>query len=106
MLFNHLLLLCVNIIYFRKAISLLPQHESYTGDFLHTIQQADQHVWSYSYLTYAAGETIDYKTGQGLSGHADLGTLINRYAHPQQKKIKALSQTMHSILNVGQSGTT
>lgn len=62
---------------------------------------ATAHVLRHSYLTYAVGETTDYKTVQGLSGHADLGTLINRYAHPQQKKIKALSQTMHSILNVG-----
>ena len=62
---------------------------------------ATAHVLRHSYLTYAVGETTDYKTVQGISGHADLGTLLNRYAHPQQAKVKALSQTMHNMLNVG-----
>ncbi len=61
---------------------------------------ATAHVLRHSYLTYAVGETTDYKTVQGISGHADLGTLLNRYAHPQEAKVKALSQTMHNILNV------
>lgn len=61
---------------------------------------ATAHVLRHSYLTYAVGETTDFKTIQGISGHADLGTLLNRYAHPQQVKVQALSQTMHSILSV------
>ena len=62
---------------------------------------ATAHVLRHSYLTYAVGETTDYKTVQGISGHADLGTLLNRYAHPQETKIKALSQAMHEVLKVG-----
>lgn len=61
---------------------------------------ATAHVLRHSYLTYAVGETTDFKTVQGISGHADLGTLLNRYAHPQQTKIMALSQSMHNILTV------
>ena len=62
---------------------------------------ATAHVLRHSYLTYAVGETTDYKTVQGISGHADMGTLLNRYAHPQETKVKALSQAMHDVLNVG-----
>ncbi len=61
---------------------------------------ASAHVLRHSYLTYAVGETTDFKTVQGISGHADIGTLLNRYAHPQQSKIMALSQSMHNILTV------
>ena len=35
---------------------------------------------------------------QGISGHADIGTLLNRYAHPQEKKILELSDEMSRIL--------
>lgn len=59
---------------------------------------ATAHVLRHSYLTYAVGETTDYKTIQGISGHADIGTLLNRYAHPQDKKIKELSKIMHNLL--------
>lgn len=62
---------------------------------------ATAHVLRHSYLTYAVGETTDYKTVQGISGHSDLGTLLNRYAHPQEAKVKALTQTMHKVLDVG-----
>lgn len=62
---------------------------------------ATAHVLRHSYLTYAVGETTDYKTVQGISGHADMGTLLNRYAHPQETKVKALSQAMHNVLKVG-----
>ena len=62
---------------------------------------ATAHVLRHSYLTYAVGETTDYKTVQGISGHADMGTLLNRYAHPQEAKVKALSQAMHNVLKVG-----
>ncbi len=61
---------------------------------------ATAHVLRHSYLTYAVGETTDFKTIQGISGHADIGTLLNRYAHPQDKKIKKLSKMMHNILNL------
>ncbi len=37
---------------------------------------------------------------QGISGHADIGTLLNRYAHPQDNKIKELSKSMHNILKL------
>jgi integrase len=40
---------------------------------------AAPHVLRHSYLTYAVGETTDYKTVQGLSSHADLNTLLNTY---------------------------
>lgn len=61
---------------------------------------ATAHVLRHSYLTYAVGETTDYKTVQGISGHADMGTLLNRYAHPQDVKVKALSQAMHNVLTL------
>ena len=62
---------------------------------------ATAHVLRHSYLTYAVGETTDYKTVQGISGHADIGTLLNRYAHPQDKKVRELSNSMHNILKIG-----
>jgi len=59
---------------------------------------ATPHVLRHSYLTYAVGETTDYKTVQGISGHADLKTLLNIYAHPQEEKIKSLSDKMDDLL--------
>ena len=50
-----------------------------------------------SYLTYAAGLTSDIKTIQGISGHADAFTLLNRYAHPQEEKIDELSAEMSKL---------
>ena len=61
---------------------------------------ATAHILRHSFLTYAVGETTDYKTVQGISGHADIGTLLNRYAHPQDNKIKELSKSMHNILKI------
>lgn len=61
---------------------------------------ATAHVLRHSFLTYAVGETTDFKTVQGISGHADMGTLLNRYVHPQKEKIMALSQSIHNILAV------
>ncbi len=55
-------------------------------------------VLRHSYLTYAAGETTDYKTVQGISGHADLNTLLNTYAHPQTEKVRQLADNMSRIL--------
>lgn len=59
---------------------------------------ATPHVLRHSYLTYAVGETTDYKTVQGISGHADLNTLLNIYAHPQQEKVVELANNMTRIL--------
>ena len=59
---------------------------------------ATPHVLRHSYLTYAVGETTDYKTVQGISGHADLNTLLNTYAHPQAEKVAQLAQDMSRIL--------
>ena len=59
---------------------------------------ATPHVLRHSYLTYAVGETTDYKTVQGISGHADLNTLLNTYAHPQQEKVVELAKNMTRIL--------
>ncbi len=56
------------------------------------------HVLRHSFLTYAVGETTDYKTVQGISGHADVFTLMNRYAHPQAEKMKQLSKKIGEIL--------
>lgn len=56
---------------------------------------ATAHVLRHSYLTYAVGETNDFKTIQGISGHADLNTLINRYAHPQEDKVRGLMERVH-----------
>ena len=61
---------------------------------------ATAQILRHSYLTYAVGETTDYKTVQGISGHADIGTLLNRYAHPQDKKVQELSRSMHNILKL------
>lgn len=57
---------------------------------------ATAHTLRHSYLTYAVGETNDFKTIQGISGHADLGTLINRYAHPQEDKVRGLMERVHN----------
>ena len=59
---------------------------------------ATPHVLRHSYLTYAVGTTNDYKTVQGISGHADIFTLLNRYAHPQEEKVKELSETLALVL--------
>ena len=53
----------------------------------------------HSYLTYAVGKTSDYKTIQGISGHSDVFTLMNRYAHPQEEKKIELSEEMSKILS-------
>lgn len=59
---------------------------------------ATSHILRHSFLTYAVGETDDYKTVQGISGHADVFTLMNRYAHPQAEKMKQLSEKIGKIL--------
>ena len=59
---------------------------------------ATPHVLRHSYLTYAVGATTDFKTVQGISGHADVFTLMNRYAHPQEDKKIELSEEMTKIL--------
>lgn len=59
---------------------------------------ATPHVLRHSYLTYAVGTTNDYKTVQGISGHSDIFTLLNRYAHPQEDKMTDLSNTLAQIL--------
>lgn len=58
---------------------------------------ATPHILRHSYLTYAVGETTDFKTIQGISGHADLSTLLNTYAHPQEEKVRKLSQKMSDL---------
>ena len=59
---------------------------------------ATPHILRHSYLTYAVGATTDFKTIQGISGHADIFTLLNRYAHPQDDKVLELSGEMEKIL--------
>ena len=59
---------------------------------------ATPHTLRHSYLTYAVGKTSDYKTIQGLSGHSDVFTLMNRYAHPQEEKKVELSKEISKIL--------
>ena len=59
---------------------------------------ATPHTLRHSYLTYAVGKTTDYKTIQGISGHSDVFTLMNRYAHPQAEKMKQLSEKIGKIL--------
>ena len=59
---------------------------------------ATPHVLRHSYLTYAVGETTDFKTVQGISGHADLNTLLNIYSHPQQQKVTELANRISKIL--------
>ena len=59
---------------------------------------ATAHILRHSYLTYAVGETTDFKTIQGISGHADISTLVNRYAHPQEDKISVLMEKIHARL--------
>ena len=58
---------------------------------------ATPHILRHSYLTYAAGLTTDIKTIQGISGHSDVFTLMNRYAHPQEEKINELSEGMTKL---------
>ena len=59
---------------------------------------ATPHVLRHSYLTYAVGATTDFKTIQGISGHSDLFTLLNTYAHSQDDKVLELSEKMAEIL--------
>ena len=59
---------------------------------------ATPHILRHSYLTYAVGATKDFKTVQGISGHADAFTLLNRYAHPQDDKVMELSSEMEKLL--------
>ena len=59
---------------------------------------ATPHVLRHSYLTYAVGVTTDFKTIQGISGHADVFTLVNRYAHPQDNKVIDLTNQIANIL--------
>ena len=59
---------------------------------------ATPHILRHSYLTYAVGSTTDYKTVQGISGHSDLFTLVNRYAHPQETKVIDLTNEIAGIL--------
>lgn len=59
---------------------------------------ATPHILRHSYLTFAVGSTTDYKTVQGISGHSDVFTLMNRYAHPQQDKVNELSAEITRIL--------
>lgn len=59
---------------------------------------ATPHVLRHSYLTYAVGVTTDFKTIQGISGHADVFTLVNRYAHPQETKVIDLTNEIAGIL--------
>ena len=59
---------------------------------------ATPHVLRHSYLTYAVGVTTDFKTIQGISGHADVFTLVNRYAHPQEDKVINLTNEIADIL--------
>ncbi len=59
---------------------------------------ATPHTLRHSYLTYAVGATTDFKTIQGISGHSDVFTLMNRYAHPQENKKVELSEEMTKIL--------
>ena len=58
---------------------------------------ATPHVLRHSYITCAVGQTTDYKTIQGISGHADLNTLLNIYAHPQTEKVTQLAHDMSKI---------
>lgn len=59
---------------------------------------ATPHVLRHSYLTYAVGATKDFKTVQGISGHADVFTLLNTYAHSQDNKVQELSTEMEKLL--------
>ncbi len=59
---------------------------------------ATPHILRHSYLTFAVGSTTDYKTVQGISGHADVFTLMNRYAHPQEEKVNQLSAEITKLL--------
>ena len=60
---------------------------------------ATPHVLRHSYLTYAVGETTDFKTVQGISGHSDVNVLLNIYSHPQQQKVTELANKISHILS-------
>jgi len=81
----------LTITQFKSIIKRINRTINMHGATLHTIR--------HSFLTYAVGETTDYKTVQGLSGHADVFTLMNRYAHPQQEKMRELSVRLDKILS-------
>ena len=62
------------------------------------LHSATPHVLRHSYLTYAVGTTKDFKTIQGISGHSDVFTLLNTYAHSQDDKVLELSSEMEKLL--------
>lgn len=62
------------------------------------IHGATPHILRHSYLTYAVGATTDFKTVQGISGHSDIFTLLNTYAHSQDDKVLELSFEMEKLL--------
>ena len=75
----------------------------YNSMWRHILESVDMHgatphVLRHSYLTYAVGATTDFKTIQGISGHSDVFTLMNRYAHPQEDKKVELAEEMTKIL--------
>lgn len=48
---------------------------------------ATAHVFRHSYLTLASNAGITPKTIQGIAGHADIMTTMNRYVHAQRDQI-------------------
>ena len=56
---------------------------------------ATPHILRHSYLTYAVGATKDFKTVQGISGHADVFTLLNSI-HRKEERSPAASEHLES----------
>ena len=56
-----------------------------------------ERIISYSYLTYAAGETTDLKTLQAMAGHSNIQMTMDHYVHVQPEKLKELGNKMHNL---------
>ena len=59
---------------------------------------ATAHVLRHTYLTLLSNAGIEPKTIQAICGHADIGTTMNRYVHPQQKQVLHAGEKMGKVL--------
>lgn len=57
---------------------------------------ATPHILRHSFIT-AAVPYVDVKTLQGIAGHADISTTLNRYAHRQMDRIMAAGEALQGM---------
>lgn len=59
---------------------------------------ATAHIFRHTFATVAAPH-LDVKTLQTIMGHADIETTLDRYTHPQEKRVLAASQTLGRVFS-------